>query len=31
MVMCDTCQYVEGKFDSHWGSVSLRKSYLRQS
>ena len=21
---CDTCQYVEGLFDSHWGSVSLR-------
>ena len=22
--MCDTCQYVEGLFDSHWRSLSLR-------
>ena len=25
---CDTCQYVDGLFDSHWGSVSLRNFYL---
>ena len=25
---CDTCQYAEGLFDNHWGSVSLRNSYL---
>ena len=25
---CDTCQYVEGSFDSHWRSVSLRNVYL---
>ena len=25
---CDTCQYVEGLFDSHWAGVSLRNSYL---
>ena len=25
---CNTCQYVEGLFDSHWGSVSLKDFYL---
>ena len=25
---CDTCQYVEGLFDNHWGSVTLRNFYL---
>ena len=25
---CDTCNYVEGLFDSHWRSVSLRNVYL---
>ena len=25
---CDTCQYAEGLFDSHWRSVSLRNVYL---
>ena len=24
MERCDTCQYVEGLFHSHWGWVSLR-------
>ena len=28
---CDTCQYVKGLSDSHWGSVSFRNVYLRQS
>ena len=27
----DSCQYVEGLFDSQLGSVRLRNSYLRQS
>ena len=25
---CDTCQYVEGLFGSHWGSVSSINFYL---
>ena len=28
MEKCDACQYVEGLFDSHWRSVSLRNVYL---
>ena len=24
MERCDTCQYIEGLFDSHWASVSSR-------
>ena len=22
---CGSCQYIEGSFDSYWGSVSMRK------
>ena len=25
---CDTCQYVEGLFESYWGSINLRNFYL---
>ena len=28
MERCDTCQYVEGLLNSHWGNVSLRNFYL---
>ena len=28
MERCNTCEYVEGIFDSHLGSVSLKDFYL---